>query len=209
MSRLLLTTAAITLTSTAAFAGPVHVPAPPPPVVIPVDEPFEGFYIGAELGFVFGDGEESFDQPGTVDGDIDIEFDTGTAYGLFAGYNVQNGSTIFGGEIRALHFSAYIDTEDDGFEVESVIDLRGRVGFGLGSALSYGAAGYSFGTMVLGGPSIDIDGFNVGGGVEYNVSESFFVRGDITFREMSGDTGFGSTIDQAVNTVTIGAGFRF
>ena len=203
MTRILLTSTALALTSTAAFAGPIVVPAPPPPVIVPVEEPFEGFYVGIEGGFVFGDAEET-NIPGAVN--APYSFDSGTAYGAFAGYNWQNGSTVFGGEIRALHFSDY--TGPDNFEVLAVIDLRARVGIAMGDALIYGAAGYSIGSVDI-GPEIDVEGFNVGGGVEYNITDTFFVRGDFTYRDLEGDTGFGSTWTQDVSTFTIGAGLRF
>jgi opacity protein-like surface antigen len=162
---------------------------------------FECFYIGLEIGHGMGTGTEQVSPTASFPLDYD-----GTAYGVFAGYNVQNGSLVYGGELRFLH----LDFEDtvSGFEVDSVIDLRARVGFAASDALLvYGAVGYSSAEAAAAG-SFTMTGFNYGAGAEYNVSESFFVGVDLTGRDLEGSDG-GFDYDGTVNTATLRVGFRF
>lgn len=197
--------AALAATITTALAGPVEVPPPPPPVIVAVDDPFEGFYVGLEVGHAFGDivVEEAGDPPETLD------LEDGTAYGIFAGYNVQNGALIYGGELRYLVVDADPTPAFPNVFVENIFDLRGRVGYAIGArAMVYGAAGYS----VVGGDSaagsLSMTGFNYGLGAEFNVSESFFLGVDYTGREVT-ESVPGFDFDATVNTLTLRAGLRF
>ncbi|MEJ6394471.1 outer membrane beta-barrel protein [Gymnodinialimonas sp. 2305UL16-5] len=197
---------AVLLSPSAAFAGPIDAPPPPPPVVVAVDEPFEGPYVGLEFGHVFGDGELTQSVPGATTTTLDLDYDNGTAWGIFGGYNVQNGAMVYGGEARYLHLNE-IGAGDD-YEIPYVADLRARIGYAAGDVMFYGAAGVSFSEYESGVTSIDLTGYNLGLGAEYNVSENLFLRADFTARELSGDSG-GQDLDQTINTVTIGAGLRF
>jgi outer membrane immunogenic protein len=197
------TSVAILLASTsAAFAGPADVPPPPPPVIVPIEEPFEGFYIGLE----YGHGSGTADQD--VIGANFTEFDyDGDAYGIFAGYNIQNGALVYGGEVRYLELT--FEDSMSGASVDNVLDLRARVGFAPSEqVLLYAAAGYSMADASLFGSSFDMTGFNYGAGLEYNISDSFFVGADYTGRELEGTNG-GATFEGSVNTATLRVGFRF
>lgn len=203
MTRIALTTTAILMSTSTAFAGPVEAPPPPPPIIVQPDEPYDGFYVGLEYGIAQGDILETdllvTPTPFTFTPE-------GSAWGGFAGYNVQNGSMIYGGEIRMLHF---IGVEDAGFEFEDVIDLRARLGFAASDALMfYGALGYSTSNAVAGGVQTDLTGFNYGAGVEYNVTERWFVGADVTGRQLEGETPAFS-YDGTLNTATLRVGFRF
>ncbi len=202
MTRITLTTTALILSTTAAFAGPVDVPPPPPPVVVAADDPFEGFYIGLEYGHSQTSGAE------IEDGDPPESFniDNDTVFGAFAGYNVQEGALVYGGEIRYLHIDLVDATT--GFTMDSVLDIRARLGYALNdAAMVYGALGYSTGdaTDVT---SFDMSGFNYGVGAEYNLTESIFLGVDYTGRQLEGERpGFSYEAD--VNTLTLRAGLRF
>ncbi len=192
---------ALAVTASTAFAGPADVPPPPPPVIVPVEEPFEGFYVGLEYGHGTGSADEqAIGAPLRT-----IDYD-GEAYGAFAGYNFQNGSIVYGGEIRYLHltFEDALAT----FTVDSVVDVRARVGFAPSDQfLIYAAAGYSM-AQATSGVSFDMTGFNYGVGAEYNVTDSFFVGADYTARQLEGDHG-AFTVEGDVNTATLRVGFRF
>lgn len=201
MTRTPLTLTALLLSTSAAFAGPVDVPPVLPPVVIVPDEPFEGAYIGLEYGHGSGSVDASVTGGPVISYDLD-----GEAYGAFAGYNVQNGSLIYGGELRYLHLN--LEDPTAVFQVDSVLDLRARVGFAASDQLLiYGAAGYSIAqaTVVTG---FDMTGFNYGAGVEYNVTERWFLGADVTARDLEGTLG-AVTYDGMVNTATLRVGFRF
>lgn len=194
------TAAALVFAPGLAIAGPYEAPPAPPPVIIPDPvEPFEGFYAGLEFGHVMPEMDETR-GPQSPFGDLNL--DDGTAWGVFAGYNIQNGSMVYGGELRWLHFN---DTAGlFGAEIESTIDLRGRVGFATGNFLVYGALGYSFAE----GFGVDFDGPNYGIGAEYNVTDNFFLGADLTARDLEGDSG-GFSYEAEANTATLRVGFRF
>ncbi|MEX3015261.1 outer membrane protein [Gymnodinialimonas hymeniacidonis] len=210
MIRLASTTAVLLCSSIAAFAGPVEVPPPPPPVYVEPEtcaQAFDCFYGGFELGF--GDGYvDEIAQPvaGANFPSRTLTFD-GEAYGVFAGYNVQNGSTVFGGEVRYLH----VDLTDasGAFEIDTILDIRGRVGLASSDALMiYGAAGWSTVSTMAGVNAFDMTGFNYGVGVEYNINESLFLGADVTGRQVEGSAGV-FDYDAVLNTATLRAGFRF
>lgn len=205
MVRITTSTAILLALPAAAFAGPADVPPPLPPVIVPVEEPFEGFYVGLEYGHAFGDitVTEQGDPPETFD--IDNE----STYGLFAGYNVQNGALIYGAELRYLVVDMDPDPDFPNVFIEDIVDIRARLGYALGErAMVYGAVGYS---MVGGNSSpgaLDLTGYNYGLGAEYNVSDSFFVGVDYTGRELE-DSIPGFDFEASVNTLTLRAGLRF
>ncbi len=205
MSRIVSLAAALIAFATPALAGPIVAPPAPPPVVIAPErcaQPFDCFYAGIELGFGHGTGTESttqtiFSQPLDYDGEV---------YGVFAGFNIQNGSLVYGGEARYLHLN--LTDATTGFEVNSVVDLRARLGFAASDRLLvYGAAGYSMADATA-ASSFDMTGFNYGAGAEYNISDSFFLGIDLTGRDLEGSLGI-FDYEGTVNTATLRAGFRF
>lgn len=201
--------AILAASAVAATAGGVAPPPPAPVVVVPpvIEDPFDGFYVGVEYGHAMGELTELLGSQTFANGDLDL--DNGTAYGVFAGYNVQNGSLVYGGEIRFLHFNDFQSSIFPVVELESTIDLRARVGFAAGSAvLVYGALGYSMVDGTVPSGSVDLDGINYGAGVEYNVTESIFVGADYTGRMVEGSAG-GFDYEGDVNTATLRLGFRF
>lgn len=205
MTRHLLPMVVLVSTASTAFAGGVAPPPPPPVYVEPerCTQAFDCFYIGVELGFGRGSLEESTTLTAFVPVGLEPE---GGVYGVFAGYNVQNDSFVFGGEVRFLHTDLVDDAS--GFEVNSIVDLRGRVGFVASEQLMvYGAAGFSMAEATAAG-DFDMDGFNYGIGAEYNINDSFFVGVDLTGRQLEGSDGI-FDYDGDVNTATLRAGFRF
>lgn len=195
--------------SHAAVAGGVVPSEIVPVVVAPADDPFDGFYGGLSLGTVQGDVTD-------VGAPATFPLNDGTAFGGFLGYNFQNGALVLGGEARVLRFN---DHDYSGVtvgaapvpvfaELEGVTDLRGRVGYAFGDVMVYGAAGWSWGTLNAFGTDTDVDGHNVGLGIEYNVNESIFVGFDYTNRDLSG---VNATDEYEVDnsTATLRVGFRF
>ncbi len=193
--------AIVAASATIAFAGGTATP-PPAAVVIAPEPPslaFEGPYAGLEFGLL---------QPSlTEDGTTDLDLDDGSGYGLFAGYNIQNGSLVYGGELRYVVFQDAIGL--GGAEIENVIDLRARVGFAASEQLMvYGAAGYSMADATNGATSVDLEGFSYGIGMEYNINERLFLGADFTGRDLEGDAG-GLTYEGDANTATLRLGLRF
>ncbi|MBF9042050.1 outer membrane beta-barrel protein [Rhodobacterales bacterium HKCCE4037] len=207
MTRLTISAAALMAITTPVFAGPVEVPPPPPPVYVEPERcplAFDCFYLGLEVGYGHGTGNQ-LGGTQTAPLNIDLDYD-GAVYGAFAGYNFQNGAMVYGGEVRFLHGNIADDTT--GFEVNSLIDLRGRIGYAPSdSFMVYGALGYTL-AQATAASDFDMDGFNAGIGAEFNVSESFFIGADLTARQLEGTLG-GTEYDADVHTATIRAGFRF
>lgn len=204
MHRFSMAAAFVLAASQTAYAGPIEVPPALPPVIVEnCPLAFDCFYAGLEIGYGQGDGTESL-----IGRPLDAPFDfDGEVYGVFAGYNFQNGSTIYGGELRYMHTN--LEDAAAGLEVNSILDLRVRVGFVASDNLMvYGAAGWTIAQATAAATDFDMNGFNYGIGAEYNISDSFFVGADVTGRQLDGTLG-AFDYESTVNTATIRAGFRF
>lgn len=141
---------------------------------------------------------------------VDINFDyEGEAYGLFAGYNVQNGNIVFGGELAVqsanLGQSGYVESLD------RLIDLKGRLGYSFGSTLVYGVAGYSQNRAVSGGTHSTGNGHSYGIGAEVKTGERMFVGVEYLMRRMSNPENLPllEYLDNDVSTLSLRVGLRF
>lgn len=208
MKTLVPTTIAALFSAAAAYAGGIEAPVIAAPVVAP--SPVASSFAGAYGALAFGHATGVYSQsaPAGV-----ADFDNGTAYGARVGYNFQNGSFVFGGELRHLQLQDVV-VSVAGFgvadEVDAVTDLRGRAGYVFGNALVYGALGYSWAEVTTVGPDADVDGLHYGMGVEFNVNENIFLGVDYTQRDMDGvAAGVGVDVGADIDTLTLSAGFRF
>jgi outer membrane immunogenic protein len=202
---------ALVASTTIVFAGGVGEQAAPPAMVpvapVAASTEFAGAYVGLAYGNVGGDGTGILNTINIGPVPFDIDIDSDETFGFFGGYNVQRGNLVYGGELAAWA----VDANTFGsWELASLIDIRGRVGFVAGDALFYGAAGWSWGTHenTITGVEIGLDGHSLGLGVEYNVTDQLFVGVDYTMRSMDGanaDLG----LDLNVNTLALRGGFRF
>jgi outer membrane immunogenic protein len=160
MKKLLLSTAAVALMSTAALAAdlPIYEPAP---MVAPVPEAsdWSGVYIGVHGGYGWGNadglGEDDFDLDGDDDvfGDAELE---GGVIGGQIGYNLQFNQFVIGIEGDGSY--SFIDDDEDSFddddddgdiegmesEIEYLATIRGRAGFALDRFMLYGTGGVAF-----------------------------------------------------------------
>ncbi|GAB5445996.1 outer membrane protein [Gymnodinialimonas sp.] len=195
---------------TMAFAGPVEVPPAPVPVVIDPVVTWDGFYVG--LGAATTMGDIDFFNP-----DVPRELDDGNLHSIFAGYRMQNGNLVYGGEL-ALHMVDEIAVT--GFAGTSAldgtfVDARATLGYALGSVLVYGALGFSTGTyddiLATDGNEFDLTGFNYGLGAEFQITDSIIVGLDYTARMLEGDNPNSATQTTEVdlNTISLRASFRF
>jgi opacity protein-like surface antigen len=103
VSRISVSAIAILCTaSLPALAGPLDAPPAPPPVVIEtaLDPAFAGAYAGLSFGPIWGDIRDFPPLPLP-------EYENGTAFGGFAGFNLQRGNLVFGGEARYLAFDGF------------------------------------------------------------------------------------------------------
>lgn len=206
MKHTVLASAVALLAATGAMAGSLSdpVPAPMPTVPMPVIADWSGFYAGATAGLVSGDVTLNPAIPGPT-----FAISDGTVYGGFAGYNFQNGNVVYGVELGAQMGNMTVAAL--GFDIDYLIDARARVGYSMGDAMIYAAGGYSAGKATLSGvPAATgtASGWNVGGGLEVNISDNMFIGGEYIYRDMSGDY-LGTPIDVNLNTIQLKIGMRF
>ena len=164
---------------------------------------------GPEGGFAGFYGALSF---GALDGaltapPLSSAFGPGQGLGLVGGYNWQRGALVYGGEVRVLQSRGAGWPAGGGIDAFGTLtDLRGRVGYGLGDVLVYGALGASWGVAApSSAPAADTDGLTFGIGVELNLTDRLFLGADLSHRDLDGRSGVAAEID----TLTLRGGFRF
>ncbi len=209
MKTLLIATAIASITATAGFAGSVEYVAPVEQVVVaPTPSPWAGPYAGIVGSMGSGDiiwtDEGSWTEP--VKGNM---------YGVFAGYNLQYGSMVFGGEVDYLFGSLSTpnpQAQPNNSEFTSFLDLKARAGLAAGSsALVYGFAGWTQSTLVVHGKTdttYNPSGMNYGAGVDVLVTSNFFVGAEYIVRDLTQTLG-PRTIDANIQAFQLRAGMNF
>ena len=162
-----------------AMAGSLYVP-PAEVIAQPVTTSYDwsGGYLGGSAGALFG----------TMDYTPGGSWTIGAAltYGGFAGYNVQNGAFVYGGELSANMYDGY----PTGFPTESfsyILDAKARAGYAMDDVLVYGFAGGSLShyNEVTNWP---LYGANFGAGVEFGLFDHVTVGGEYIGRYLTGST---------------------
>ena len=161
---------------------------------------FSGLYGGVSYG----------DARGTIDLPADTIYDIeGQAAGVFLGYNVQSGALVYGGEL-AYQSGDIPMVVYSGARVDRIFDLKGRLGYALGSTLVYGVLGYSSNRLYAGDDYTTGGGVAFGLGVEYRVSDRFFVGAEYLRRKMHNDASiFVQEGYPDVSTLTLRVGMSF
>ena len=201
MKRILITTAAIAATSTAAFAGNIAEPAPEPVVQQPAPQAveatptydFSGFSAGAQLGY----GDIQADGDGAdLDGD-------GTLYGLRMNYDRDFGNFVLGGGVN--YDGGEIEL-DDGPAVDGILRAGPRAGYNFGRSMVYATGGYAKAYTDdddLG----DSNGYYVGIGSETFLTENITAGGEINYHEFDDFDAEG--IDADATTASLNINYRF
>lgn len=198
------------VTTAAAFGAMLATPA------LAQDAPFGGARLEALAGY-------DNVQDG---GDGDSEGRNGFAYGALLGYDIQRGSTVFGveGEVTDATTSARSYNEfatGDRFSVDANRDLYvgGRVGYAISPlALLYAKAGYTnagiesrYTSGATGAAEVvdkvNLDGFRVGAGLEYNFSPTAFVKGEYRYSHYGKLDDYDIDLDR--HQLMAGVGIRF
>lgn len=204
MSRLLLATALSALSATAALAGgTVPTPQQPPQIVpLPPAADWSGFYGGVQLEY----GQGTVDRPpvpGLIVPDLDID---GPAFGVFAGYRTDYGTTVFGVELDLM--SADIAASGVPGTLERLVRATLEYGYDAGPALVYGTAGVFGATITPSAPFNDYDWGYVGGvGVDYRIGTNSFIGAELLHHRIDNFSGSGADID--VTTFGVGIAFEF
>lgn len=143
-------------------------------------------------------------QIGGSDIDVDgapLEGD-GPSYGVFAGYNVQSGALVYGGEFD--YDTTEYDIGNGAEEIDSTTRLKARIGTDLGGGLAYGTAGAVWATS----PGLgDDNGYFVGLGYDAQVSSSMVLGAELLYHDFNdyNDTG----LDVGVTTFKARIAFNF
>lgn len=126
----------------------------------------------------------------------------GPSYGIFAGYNMQSGAMVYGGEFD-YDVTEY-DIGNGVAEIDSTARLKGRIGTDLGGGLVYGAAGLVWATS----PELgDDSGFFLGIGYEAKVTPNVVVGAELLQHEFDDYNGGG--LDVGVTTLKARLAFSF
>jgi opacity protein-like surface antigen len=152
-------------------------------------------WTGPYAGFQIGTAEIDVDGAAELSGD-------GESYGIFAGYNIQNGAVVYGGEFD-YDVTEY-DIADGAAEVDSTTRLKARVGTELGGGLAYGTAGMVWATS----PELgDDSGYLFGIGYDFPVSANMTVGAEVLNHQF--DDYNDSDLDVDVTTIKARVSFSF
>jgi opacity protein-like surface antigen len=176
------------------LAEPVETVAPTPmPAPVPVvSSDWTGFYAGGQLGFGQLDSDDLPDDP------------DGLTYGVHAGYLYDMGTTIIGAELDVD--GTDITDETANVTVDSIARVKLRLGYDAGDVMPYVTAGVAR-AWTSGDLEADDTGGFAGIGVEYRVSPTMRVSGEVLQHQFEDFDGTGTDID--ATTAAIRVSFQF
>lgn len=107
----------------------------------------------------------------------------GFLYGGTLGYDIQSGNIVYGAELEATESTGKFSTAAGRIEAGRDLYAGARLGFVVGdAALLYAKAGYTNARVSIPGVGGENgDGFRVGGGIEYKLSDKLFARGEYRY----------------------------
>lgn len=169
------------------------------PTVAPAQD-WSGFYGGLS----YGNGRGPLAAVGTPGYDLD-----GNVLGVFAGYNMQAGNLVYGGELAYQTGDVYlVGSTNQG--IDRLVDLKGRLGYAAGPALIYGVLGYSSNNYFYQSSDSPGGGAAYGVGVDYQLSERTFIGAEYLRRDMHNDEAIPITeIEPSVSTLSLRLGMKF
>lgn len=195
--------------SPAPVEAPVYVPAAP----VAAGFNWTGTYAGAQLGY----GALNLDFDG-VDDDVNEEFDffdntdaNGAVGGVSAAYLYDFGSVVAGAELALNAGNLDFDEDNNGSitraNVDSLHQLKAKVGYDAGRTLVYGVAGLAYAEADFNDVAYSDTGYVVGLGVDYAVTDNVIVGGEVNYNGFNDfdDTG----IDADVTTVQAKVAYKF
>lgn len=193
---------------------------------------FTGLWGGVIAGYDTSSAGSSVDDDANIDNDQSIE---GVGYGVQLGYDVDLGGFVIGAEAEYSDSTAETEFQNGDFEgfgfgnVESGRDLYfgARIGAKVGpDAMIYAKGGYTNakynvrsndGTTEF-NQDLDLDGYRLGAGAEYALSDNAFVKLEYRYSNYSeAEIDFDGQladsdrfdIDTDRHQVMAGVGFRF
>lgn len=210
----------VAIISAPAFAADVvyqEPPAPAAPMEIAPVNTWSGPYAGVSAGYGF-EGETNL--PG-----VGIDTD-GWMGGAFGGYQVQNGSLVYGAEadINYSRLDGTVEAGTDSITSRTTVDgsVRGRLGVTVTEdILLYGTAGLAAERQrITVSDGIDSErdtnvalGYTVGAGVDARLTDQVFARAEYRYTDYGSETydftGGSVDADSKNHRVTVGLGVKF
>jgi len=176
--------------------------------------PFTGAHVEGVIGY---------DHVGSGS-DQSSESSDGLLYGGAIGYDVQlNGGLVLGADAELT--GSTTDTRannliapGDVFKVDAGRDIYvgGKIGYAVSpTAMIYAKGGYTNARVnthyISGATSVDdhsdLDGWRVGAGVQYNLANNLYLKGEYRYSNYSKIDGYDADLDR--NQVVAGVGFKF
>lgn len=182
-----------------AFAGGMANPIAEPEVVAAEtvyaapSADWTGFYAGAQLGY--GDVDSN---GGGLDGN-------GELGGIHAGYRWDFGQFVAGAEVD--WDKTNIDLGGTAGSLDDIARLKLIAGADMGRALVYGAVGVAKANATVGGDEASDTGYILGAGVDYAITDSWTVGGELMGHKF--DDFDGGTTDFDATTVKAKVALRF
>lgn len=166
----------------------------------PMAYDWSGFYLGAIGSYGFGEDDWS------LDGQFDL--DGAALGGGVIGYNHQWNNFVLGAELVGL-FGEMQESGYPDYTYEALVDVKARAGYAVDRALFYLAGGYSFARFDEDGDDFDLHGYNVGGGIDFALTENVVIGAEYTFRGLNGDSASGQDVDGKVSTISAKLTYKF
>ena len=173
-----------------------------------------GLYVGASVGYAWGEGEQL--TVSTFETDLD-----GAVYGAQVGYNFQRDNIVFG--VEASFNGA--DMEGDEFdgqvttEVDWYATAVARLGYSFGDFLVYGFGGVAWGDVTIGFLGSESEethlGWTAGLGVERALSDRFSLRLEYAHVDLGTEDHFKSECEVVCegsaefDVVKVGVNYKF
>jgi len=173
---------------------------------MPAGYNWSGFYIGGQVGWQWLEGD--FEDP-AYEGGIGTDYsDDGFVGGGHVGFNYQMDAIVLGveadiegvdGEAKATDTSSFDDTVTGRASIDLQGSIRARLGWARDNLLVYATGGYAWAdgdfsytlenTGVTDDFSETIDGWTVGGGLEYGFSDNISTRIEYRYTDYSEASG--------------------
>ena len=197
--------AVLALTLAANAADPVQQQVYEPLPVQDTLYDWSGAYLGAMLGYTWG--EYQPESMSSVD-------DNGYIAGGYAGLNFQSGSLVFG--IEGDFAAAGLDKSYglDSVETDMIGNVRGRIGYAFDRVLAYGAGGAAFANVKASDGLVSDEnwqtGYTVGAGVEAAMTDNLLARVEYMYTDFGKETyALSSDTDIELKTHTVRAGLAY
>jgi outer membrane immunogenic protein len=210
MKSIFLATVASLIMSGAAIAADAvdQIPTAPAAVDTPATFSWAGGYAGALTGYGWTKGEFSSDDESTK---ATLK---GGRVGGFAGWNFDVGNNVILGAEGDINYdfnektigSTKVKTDLSG-------SVRARAGYAVDKALFFVAGGWTAARAEANdvgyNPKDTFNGWTVGGGVDYAITNKIFARGEYRYNDFGSKNMDGTKFDLKQHVINVGVGVKF